>query len=267
MLSVSRIRIGVAGWSLPKEYRDSFESGGSHLERYAKTLNAVEINSSFYRPHRRQTYIRWASSVPSDFRFSVKMPKSLSHEHRLRDCDDDVAQFVEEISGLGEKLGCVLVQLPPSLKFEESLAQGFFKTWRASYAGPMVCEPRHPTWFGDEVESLLADYQVGRVAADPPRHPTAMTPAGHRNVTYYRLHGSPKIYYSAYSLEQVQDFADRLQKHAPADTEAWCIFDNTAEGFAVANALQLRATIETATQGNLAAIPSYRGPPLDTTVP
>lgn len=237
------VRIGVAGWNIPKEHHASLTTPGSHLERYAQKLNAVEINSSFYRPHRRQTYARWASSVPVDFRFCVKAPKVITHERRLRDCDENIARFIEEVSGLGDKLGCILVQLPPSLKYEESLVTVFFKSWRASYAGPMVCEPRHPTWFVPERDSILAGYQIGRVAADPPLDPDGLRPMGNRDITYYRLHGSPKIYYSAYSVEQISTFAELLLA-ASSNGEAWCIFDNTAEGFAMANALQLRKTME-----------------------
>src|SRR5690349_12428290 len=72
---VENVRVGCAGWSLPKEHADRFPAEGSHLERYAACFPAVEINSSFYKPHRPTTYARWAASVPPDFRFSVKVPK------------------------------------------------------------------------------------------------------------------------------------------------------------------------------------------------
>lgn len=238
------VRVGVAGWSISKEHHAAFDAQGSHLERYAGALNAVEINSSFYRPHRRQTYARWASSVPHGFRFCVKAPKAMTHNQRLRDCEEHLAQFVAEFSGLGDKLGCILVQLPPSLKFDISVVKKFFKLCRTQYPGPLVCEPRHPTWFVSEVDRILEDYQVGRVAADPQRHPDGMRPAGDSNVIYFRLHGSPKIYYSAYSSEQIAALAEQLLKSSSIG-ETWCIFDNTAEGFALANALQLKQTIET----------------------
>src|SRR3954470_11987598 len=112
------IRIGTAAWSIPREHAAPFPVAGSHLERYAAVLNAVEINSSFYRPHRTATYERWAASVPEDFHFAVKIPKAITHERRLADVDDLLDRFLSEVSGLGPKLGPLLVQLPPSLSFQ-----------------------------------------------------------------------------------------------------------------------------------------------------
>src|SRR5689334_1508643 len=97
------VRIGTAGWSIPKQHAAPFPSEGTHLERYSAIFNAVEINSSFYRPHRTATYERWAASVPEDFRFAVKVPKSVTHVRRLKDTDDLLNQFVSEVGGLGPK--------------------------------------------------------------------------------------------------------------------------------------------------------------------
>jgi uncharacterized protein YecE (DUF72 family) len=80
------VRIGCAGWSLPRDSWPQFPDTGPHLQRYAKRFNAVEINSSFYRPHQPATYERWAAAVPAGFRFSVKLPKTITHEKRLHDC-------------------------------------------------------------------------------------------------------------------------------------------------------------------------------------
>jgi hypothetical protein len=90
-------------------------AGGSQLERYARALNAVEINSSFYRPHQRKTYDRWAESTPEAFRFSVKMPRTITHNDRLANCDAMLDRLIAEVTGLGDKLGVLLVQLPPKL--------------------------------------------------------------------------------------------------------------------------------------------------------
>ena len=129
----STIRVGCAGWSLPKEYSDRFPAEGTHLTRYAARFPAVEINSSFYRPHRPATYSRWAASVPADFRFSVKVPKVATHERRLVDVDDVLDSFLAEATQLGDRLGPLLVQLPPSLTFSAEIADGFF----AALEGPI----------------------------------------------------------------------------------------------------------------------------------
>ena len=80
---VAEILIGTAGWSLPGAHFGLFPRDGSHLERYATRFSCVEINSSFYRPHRQETYARWAASVPENFRFAVKMPRTITHHARL----------------------------------------------------------------------------------------------------------------------------------------------------------------------------------------
>ncbi len=110
-----RIYIGTAVWAIPKAHQDAFPNDGSHLVRYANRFDGVEINSSFYRPHRLSTYQRWADDVPDHFRFAVKMPKTITHEGRLLDVGEPLQRFLGEITGLGGKLGPVLIQLPPAL--------------------------------------------------------------------------------------------------------------------------------------------------------
>jgi uncharacterized protein YecE (DUF72 family) len=231
-------RIGIAGWSVRREHDALFGAGASHLARYATRFNAVEINSSFYRPHRTATYTRWAASVPDDFRFAVKMPKKITHEKRLRDVDGELAAFAREVHGLGEKLGPVLIQLPPSLAFDAGVVRAFFDAVRTHFPGLLACEPRHASWFTPEGETLLKQFHVARVAADPAVVPEAARPGGWNGFTYWRLHGSPRMYYSAYAPARLAALAQSL------DANAWCIFDNTAQGAAVTDALQAVALTE-----------------------
>src|SRR3984885_11840176 len=120
------MRIGCAGWNVPKQHMALFPAAGSHLHRYARRFNAVEINSSFYRPHRRATYERWRQSVPESFRFSVKLPRTITHEGGRAECQSELLSFMESAGGLGQKLAVLLVQLPASLEFDESVASIFF---------------------------------------------------------------------------------------------------------------------------------------------
>ncbi|MYN07760.1 DUF72 domain-containing protein [Pseudoduganella aquatica] len=231
-------RIGCAGWSIPKAAGAAFPGEGSHLQRYAAVLNAAEINSSFYRPHQPQTYERWAASVPDSFRFAVKAPKRMTHELRLQDCAEAMRQFAAETTGLGEKLGCVLVQLPPSLQLDAATATGFFALVRENFGCMIACEARHPSWFGDEATALLQAAQVTRVIADPPKG----QPGPHvatTGATYARLHGSPRIYYSSYEDSFLDQAAASLAGRVGDGRDAWCIFDNTASGAAAANAVAL----------------------------
>ena len=231
------LRIGTAGWQVPRAVADRFPAEGSVLERYAAAFDAVEINSSFYRSHRPAIWERWRDAVPPDFRFAVKAPKTISHERRLADCADLVDRFLDETAVLGPKRGPVLVQLPPSLAFDPAVAEPFFALVRARFTGEVALEPRHPTWFAPEPDRLLADHRISRVAADPAVVPAAAIPGGWPGFAYQRLHGSPRMYWSSYPPEYLADLAVRLTS---CD---WCIFDNTASGAAAADALELQGLL------------------------
>ena len=237
------LRIGTAGWSIPKEHGAAFPAEGSHLERYAAVFNLVEINSSFYRPHRPATYERWATSVPDDFRFAVKVPKAITHEHRLREVSELLERFLSEVSSLGSKLGPLLIQLPPSLPFECGASDVFLREIRSRATAPLVCEPRHPSWFAPDINALLKELRIARVAADPALVPEADKPGGWSGLSYYRLHGSPQVYYSPYDEGALTRLAERLKNEAAAGAECWCIFDNTAAFAAPRNALDLKALL------------------------
>ncbi|MES2742933.1 MAG: DUF72 domain-containing protein [Pseudomonadota bacterium] len=231
--------IGCAGWSIARASAAAFPAEGSQLERYASVFDAVEINSSFYRPHRPQTYARWAESVPERFRFSVKLPRSITHDQRLHDIDDLLEQFAVEVGSLGKKLGCVLVQLPPSLRFDPALAQEFTTRLRGRFDCMLALEARHASWFDSDASALLEQRHITRVVADPP----AGQPGPHQPTTserYWRLHGSPHIYYSAYSDAFLARLRAELDSARAAGHRAWCIFDNTASGAATGNALALQ---------------------------
>jgi uncharacterized protein YecE (DUF72 family) len=230
-------RVGTAGWGIPREARPMFDSSGSLLERYARRFSCVEINSCFYRPHRAATYARWAASVPNAFRFSLKLPKTITHELRLRDAGDELEAFLESTASLGEKRDVILVQMPPSLSFEAAVAEPFFELLRGRYAGRIACEPRHATWFDDApANALLEWFGVARVAADPPIAGQALAPGGARSFEYWRLHGAPHIYYSAYDPTRLSAIASRI---ARAESPAWCVFDNTAMGAAIPDAFAM----------------------------
>ena len=224
--------IGCAGWSIPSQHAGYFPAEGSHLERYARFLPAVEINSSFYRPHKPATYARWAASVPGSFRFSVKVPKSITHERRLTDCTDLLDRFLGEVRELGDRLGPLLVQLPPSFLFQPQRIETFLGLLRDRFDGDIVWEPRHPSWFLDQgPDEMLAGFRVARVAADPGGEP----PGGWNGLIYHRLHGSPEIYHSDYAPDRLPAI-ERMVVADAAKAPVWCIFDNTALGAAIHNA-------------------------------
>jgi len=230
-------RIGCAGASIASKDAASFPADGTHLERYAAVFNAVEINSSFYKPHQPKTYERWAASVPDDFRFSVKLPRTVTQYKRLVGAEEEVQRFAGEAGSLGDKLGCVLVQLPPSLHFDAGVAETFFADLQTAFNCAIACEARHASWFAGDATALLRGHAITRVIADPP----AGQPGPHEptaKMIYTRLHGSPRIYYSAYSDDYLRSVAAQIEGR-----DAWCIFDNTAEGAAIPNALTLKSLL------------------------
>ena len=209
------------------------------LARYATRFSTVEINSSFYRPHQRKTYERWAASVPADFRFAVKLPQAISHEHALQRAGPLLDAFLEQADGLGKKLGALLLQLPPSLAFEGRQASTFFGLLRRRTQVPVACEPRHAGWFGERAEALLRQHAIARVAADPARLPEAALPGGDTRWQYWRWHGSPRMYYSEYSAQALAGLAAQVRELA-GRRAPWVILDNTALGFAVPDALEVQ---------------------------
>jgi uncharacterized protein YecE (DUF72 family) len=213
----------------------------THLGYYAGRFSCVEVNSSFYRPHRATTYARWRDTTPEGFRFAVKMPRTITHEQQLRRSSLDVKRFFAEIDHLRPKLGAVLVQLPPRLEFDSRAVRAFFKTVPRLADVAVVCEPRHSSWFTELADETLRRLEVSRVAADPARCAGADNPGGATRVAYYRWHGSPRMYYSAYSDAQLTAFAARVRSRTAAQT--WCIFDNTADHAAWADALRFKACL------------------------
>lgn len=240
-MAASRVpKIGCAGWSIPSRYATHFGPGDSLLARYATRFEVVEINSSFYRPHQRATYARWAASVPSSFRFSVKLPRTLSHDSGLVGVGPLLDRFLEEVTGLGDTLGALLLQLPPSLVLDMRRAGSFFRALRRRTPVPVACEPRHASWFSTQADALLQRHAISRAAVDPARVAAAALPGGAQAWHYWRWHGSPRMYYSDYPDAALVSLAAQMAQQPGQAQAPWVIFDNTAHGFAIANALRLK---------------------------
>jgi uncharacterized protein YecE (DUF72 family) len=237
--------IGTAGWAIPAADRSSFPETGTALQRYAVTLPCVEVNSSFYKPHRRSTWERWAASVPDGFRFAAKIPKEISHVRRLVDATGRLDQFLNEAGGLEDKLAILLLQLPPSFAFDAGVVSGFLEAVSSRSDAQIVCEPRHASWFAREADALLAEHHVARAAADPAKVPEAGLPGGWRGLTYWRLHGSPVMYRSAYGQERLRSYANAIAADLTAGRPTWCMFDNTASSAALGDALHLAHLLDT----------------------
>ena len=135
--------IATACWSIPIKAADQFAQEGSGLTRYASVFDGVEINSTFYRRHKTSTFARWAESVPDSFRFSVKVPKEITHTLAMKDIAQPFATFCAEFAPLADNRGPLLCQLPPSLAFDAAVLDTAFKAIRDIDDGTVVIEARH----------------------------------------------------------------------------------------------------------------------------
>jgi uncharacterized protein YecE (DUF72 family) len=237
-MKISNFYVGTAAWAIPKEYASCFPlEGSSILERYSNVLSAVEINSSFHRDHNPETYERWAAATPDGFRFSVKLSRVFTHDRGLADASG-LEEVLNGVCRLGQKLRVMLIQLPPSLDFQSRAATRFFRDLRRTYRGPVALEPRHLSWASSEAVRLFRGEGISKVIADPERCPGGFV----GEMAYFRLHGSPVIYRSRYDEKMMRKWEKEI---ALSDaSEAWCIFDNTALGFATENALEMQARLE-----------------------
>lgn len=246
--AMGEIRIGVAGWSLASVYRRDESRSNPLLQQYAELFSAVEINSSFYRPHRFATYERWSAGVPDQFRFAVKVPKRMTHELRLLGCRTEIEAFSAAVRGLGNKLAVLLVQLPPSLSFDETVARDFFLAMRTEFKANIACEPRNPSWFTAAADDVLGEFLVTRVSADPKPAGCRLRRSPPASFEYLRLHGAPQVYHSSYSAAHLRRLAAVIAARRVA-RDTWCIFDNTASGAAWSNALTLTGLLNDARCG------------------
>jgi uncharacterized protein YecE (DUF72 family) len=230
------IRIGTSGW----QYRDwrgpVYPLGlgqGRWLEHYALLFDTVESNNAFYRLPERRTFEAWAARTPDDFAMAVKASRYLTHIKRLREPEEAVDRLVERASGLGPKLGPVLLQLPPRFRadaerLDRTLAR-FPDGWR------LAVEVRDPSWEHDEVRAVLAARGAALCLADrrgPLRPLWRTTPW-----TYLRFHEGTATPRPCYGSRALDGWARRLVDGWGADAEAWVYFNNDPRGCAPANAL------------------------------
>jgi uncharacterized protein YecE (DUF72 family) len=238
-MMAGRIFIGTAGWSIPRASAHLCPTEGTHLQRYARVFPCAEINSSFHRPHSVSTFGKWAASTPRAFRFAVKVPRLITHDLKLLRARRPFQEFLAESGGLGDQRGPLLVQLPPSFAFDAGVAGRFFGMVRTFYDGPVVCEPRHPSWFEARPHALMRRYAVARVVADPPITDDVRGTGGWEGIAYFRLHGAPRVYWSRYDTSDLARFALLVQRLSES-VDVWCVFDNTAAGAALDNAWELQ---------------------------
>ncbi len=244
------ILIGTSGFSC-KHWRGVLYPEGvgpsRYLEYYAQSFPTVEINASFYRPLSAKSVENWCRSTAPGFRFAVKAPKNVTHVLRLENAGELMVEFAQNVSGFGEKLGPVLVQLPPSLRANEDLLRDFLD-YVPDELDTLAFEFRHDSWFTPAVAEIIRD-RGALVAHDyGGREPKELVPG---RIAYYRLHGPGSDYASPYPEEFLESMAAALLARAADGTDVYVYFNNDIEGHAVRNALRLMEPTDAAGKGSI----------------
>ena len=227
--------VGTSGF----DYRDwrgafypRFIRGGDRLAYYAEHFATVELNVTFYRMPAADAFRGWRDAVPDDFRFAVKASRYLTHTLRLTEPQASVDYLMERASLLGDRLGVVLLQLPPSLELD---AERLDRTLRAfGERVPVAVEPRHRSWFVDETWDVLREHGAAFVLADRrgPITPLVATAPW----TYLRLHVGRASPRPCYGDRALASWVARLRGLGPAGRDGWVFFNNDHRACAVANA-------------------------------
>jgi uncharacterized protein YecE (DUF72 family) len=236
------IHVGCSGW-VYRHWRGLFYPEGlpqkRWFERYAEEFDTVEINASFYRLPLASTFEGWRDKAPPGFRYAVKVNRFITHMKKLLDCRDEVDRFIELTRPLGDKLGPLLFQLPPSLHRNLERLDGFL-SWLPTDIEQVV-EFRHRSWYNEEVLDLLDRHGVGFVVHDlkgliSPRWASGRT-------AYVRFHGTSGSYHGRYTDDSLLDWTDWIKDQRKAGRSVWCYFNNDIHGHAIEDARTLKSMV------------------------
>jgi uncharacterized protein YecE (DUF72 family) len=229
------ILVGTSGWQY-KDWAGRFYPDGLPqrlwLEHFAKAFATVEVNNAFYRLPERSTFQAWRERTPSDFCVAVKMSRYLTHIKRLRDPQEPVARFLDRARGLGDRLGPVLVQLPPNLRADPDLLETTLNQFPKSVK--IAVEPRHKSWWNDETRAVLERHNAALVWADRHSRPTGplwrTADFGYLRMHEGRAHPRPR-----YGRDALTSWVTRLAE-AYGSGICYAYFNNDPGGAAVLDA-------------------------------
>ena len=236
-----QVHIGCSGW-VYRHWRGLLYPEGLPqrlwFQRYAKDFDTVEINASFYRVPKAETFDAWRGKAPPGFRYAVKVNRFITHLKKLLDCPDETAGFIQRARRLGETLGPLLYQLPPSLHKDLPRLEAFLA--RLPDDLEQVVEFRHKSWYDGDVLALLDRRSVGFVAHDmkglvSPRWASGRT-------AYVRFHGTGR-YVGRYSDEALLEWTDWIVAQAREGRSVWCYFNNDIHGHAIEDAQTLKSMV------------------------
>lgn len=239
-----RLTLGTSGFAY-EHWRDVFYPKGTPqtkwLEFYAERFSAVELNVSFYRLPKRESFEGWAMRTPADFEFVVKGSRTITHYRRLRDTDEQLAKLVSAARGLGDKLSCMLWQLPPHSSPDIDVLDRFCSTLAEQCpALRHAFEFRDPSWFADEVLEVLRSHACALVIAAPGPEGAPITLTA--PFTYLRFHhGAGEG--GGFTTEELQRFATLCRSWLEEGTDVFAFFNNDPGGMAPRDADEFRALV------------------------
>jgi uncharacterized protein YecE (DUF72 family) len=235
--------IGTSGWSY-KHWKDIYYPAdvkpAGYLEYYSRQFNIAEINTSFYHLPQKQTVLNWMEAVPKGFRFCPKMSRYLTHMKKLHDPEAPLEKFFAVFEAARKMLGPVLIQLPPSLKFNPAVAVPFFELLKKEYKRyDFVLEVRHNSWMETESLGLLKRHNIGFVISQSENKFPYAEHVTAKNI-YVRFHGPAALYASSYSDEMLKDYAAKFKKWIEQGHIIWAFFNNDIYGHAFRDAERLK---------------------------
>jgi uncharacterized protein YecE (DUF72 family) len=227
--------VGTSGWHYEhwkgRFYPDSLPKS-RWLEFYSGIYTTVELNNSFYRLPSKETFTKWKNTVPEGFKFAVKVSRFITHIKRLKDIEEPLLKFLSHVDYLEDKMGPLLYQLPPNMKYDYQLLERFLSILPKHYNH--IFEFRHQSWLCNDVFQLLMKYRVGYCVFDMPDFTCPIMATG--NTGYIRFHGSQGLYSSFYSEKDLDIWVKRIREMRGDLSEVYVYFNNDAEAYATINA-------------------------------
>jgi uncharacterized protein YecE (DUF72 family) len=230
------LHVGTSGWQY-RDWRGTFYPASlaqrSWLPHYADRFATVELNNSFYRLPERDTFEHWAEATPPDFVFAVKMSRFLTHLKRLRDPEEPVARFLRHARGLHDRLGPVLLQLPPNLEADVDRLAAVLDQFPAGVR--VAVEPRAESWFDDRLRALLEKRGAALCLADSPRRRTPVWRTA--SWGFVRFHEGRAAPHPCYGERALATWAERLASLWDERADMFCYFNNDTHACAVRDAV------------------------------
>jgi uncharacterized protein YecE (DUF72 family) len=240
----SQFLVGTSGWSYPHWqgvfYPEDLPKS-RWFEYYIQKFATVEINATFYRFFKDQTYVKWHDNAPKQFKYVLKAPRLISHRKYLKDAADQIKAFWQSANLLKNKLGLILLQLAPGMPYDPERLRQALLTFKIP--GKVAVEFRHKKWFTEETRDLLKEVGAIFCTADSPK--TKLMDWVTSNGAYIRLHGRKQWYSYNYSKQELTEIAELANRMAEQGAKkVYIFFNNDFGGYAPKNAITLLEMLE-----------------------